>query len=734
MMRPHRAFALVLAAYFILTIAYGIMNPLFEAPDEHWHFFTAQYIATHAQLPFVAEDYDEWLSQEAAQPPLYYVLGALLIAPIDTSQARQQVWPNPLQSIGDASALANSNRFIHTAQEGWPWQGYVLAAHLLRLFSTLLGAGTLVCIYGAGRQLWPEMPNIALLAVGLVAFLPQFNFVHASVTNDALIVFLASLALWQMIRLWTTAVAPSPRALLFLGLTIGLAALSKNTGIALLAYAIATMGWLTLRPNPRANWRLLPRTLFWLITPTLLLAGWLWVRNWQLYGDWTAVNQFIRLADGDRHFTLWQVLGESNGLWLSLFGVFGWFNLRAPVWFYWLYTLLVLLAFGGYFYQLRSKPFHFPPLSTFHFPFSTELWLAGWVFLVYAALLSFMLRTPAAQGRLLFPALLPLALALANGLSHLPLPSFGPLSTIHFPLFTFFLPCPSIFILFFTIRPAYALPPQLTAVPIHAMPLHTTFDDGLQLLGVDWEETAVQPGQLVWLTLYWQASRPLSGEPPRVVVELFGRNLTRLAQLDSYHGRGLYPATLWPAGQIVADRVALRVDEEATAPVLARAFVHLTDSANEGTAVGTLKITPATWPPAQPVVANVGAWAKITAVTLSPNQAQAGQTLTVHVQWQVQQTPTTDLTTFVHLGPADQPPLATGDSPPLQGDYPTTAWASGEIINDSYTLTLPPNVANGRYPIWLGLYDPATGQRQPILVAGQPQTNDAFLVGEIEVK
>ena len=137
-------------------------------------------------------------------------------------------------SVGDASALININRFVHAGNEEWPWQGYTLAAHILRWLSTLLGLGTLVCIYLAGRLLWPRSSYRALLATALVAFLPQYNFLHASVSNDPLIIFLVSAALWQLIRLWQSGI--SRARLLLLGLTIGLAALSKR-----LAFLMATL-------------------------------------------------------------------------------------------------------------------------------------------------------------------------------------------------------------------------------------------------------------------------------------------------------------------------------------------------------------------------------------------------------------------------------------------------------------------------------------------------------------
>ena len=231
MRRAHWWLAVLLLAYTAVTVGYGIINPLFEAPDEHWHYFTTQTIADNRRLPFVApgDTYDEWLSQEAAQPPLAYILGSLLVANVDTASAREDVWLNKFADIGDASALININRFIHTGVETWPWQGYALAAHLLRLLSTVLGLGTLLFIYGSGRLLWPRDPLGALLAVGLVAFMPQYNFLHAAISNDPLIILLVSAALWQIVRLWQTGL--SNGRVLFLGLTVGLAALTKNAGI-----------------------------------------------------------------------------------------------------------------------------------------------------------------------------------------------------------------------------------------------------------------------------------------------------------------------------------------------------------------------------------------------------------------------------------------------------------------------------------------------------------------------
>ncbi|MCB0000581.1 MAG: hypothetical protein KDE56_32675, partial [Anaerolineales bacterium] len=218
------------------------------------------------------------------------------------------------------------------------------------------------------------------------------------------------------------------------------------------------------------------------ILPVLFIAGWLWWRNWQLYGDWTATSQFIRLAGGDREFTLWQVLGESGGLWRSTVAVFGWFNLLAPAWVYAVWNVLAVLGVLGLLRnigdrRLEIRDFFRAPISNLQSPISLSLLLFGWLLAVYAGLVLFMLRTPAAQGRLLFPAIVPLALGLAAGLHRWRwLDWLAPAAAL----------ATTIFCLWGVIGPAYAPPPLVDALPPTATPLDLHFGD-LTLLGIEME-------------------------------------------------------------------------------------------------------------------------------------------------------------------------------------------------------------------------------------------------------
>jgi hypothetical protein len=727
--------ALILLGYLALAVGYGLVNPLFEAPDEHFHFFTARYIARERALPALApgEDYDPLLSQEAAQPPLYYALSALLIAEINTDDAPEEIWLNPRVQLGDASAPTNTNQFVHTNAEGWPWHGYVLAAHVLRLFSAFLGLGTLLCLYGSARLIWPNRPGPALLATALVAFLPQFNFHHGAITNDVLIIFLASATIFQLLRLWHGAL--SRRRLLLLGATIGLAILTKAAGILLLAHACGVLLILAWR---KGEVRQGLRAALLVAGAALLMSGWLLWRNWSLYGDFTAANQFVRVAGGEQPIGLGEALGQLWAVRASFFAIFGWFNVRGPDWMYAVWEMLVLAALVG----LGWTAWRDRALLADSGARWRAVWLAGWPLLVLAGMILFMMRTPAAQGRLLFPALIPLAVGLAHGLWQWPrpLPALAPALAL----------VTSLYGLLGVIPAAYEPPPLIAPsdIPATAIRLDTPLGHNLTLLAAEIETAEAHPGDWAWLTLYWQATGPVpqateanaagsDGDPraPELVVLLLGRDMAVVGKLQTYHGGGLLPASLWPAGPVLADRFAVRLAPEMAVPTGVIANVRLATETID-VSLPAFKVTPTRWPSlSADVAARLGDHISLAEADLATLNTDRDTTVTVTARWQVSGPVASDYTTFVHLGDPSLPPLATGDSPPLKGSYPTRFWPSGEVITgDVYQLHIPADLPPGRYPISLGMYDPATLTRLPLAISGERQPGDAYQVGVVVVR
>ena len=735
--RSHRLLLVtVLGIYLALALSYGVVTPLFEAPDEHLHYFTAKFIAREGRLPTTLNP--GLMGQEAAQPPLYYILASAAVRIADAAGPDEQLWLNPKADPADprGESLArppiNVNLFIHGPAEAWPWHGYALAAHLMRLLSAAFGLGTLLCIYGAGRTVWPANPDRALLATGLIAFLPQFAFVHAVVTNDAAITFFSAAALWQLLRLTNgkpgTAARASSASLLLLGLTIGLAMLSKAAGLLLLVFCVAVLAVCAVAGRRHHRRSDLFRVALLVLAPAVLLGGWLLWRNWIFYGDPTAASQFVRLAGGERPYTLRQVWHDMDRVWFSLFAFFGWMNVRPPVWIWLVWSAIAVVAGAG---AIRTVSGSFRRRTTAGSPATLLLHpaviLFSWFVLVALAWLQFMLRTPADQGRLFFPALVPMALGTAYGLSRWPRP-WTQLAALGLALLT------SIYCLVAVIRPAYAQPPVVAAVPAEAAPLSVTLPEGQQLLGISIDTPTVRVGDWAWITLYWRDTGlvELSGAP-LAHLELFGRAFERIGLQTGYQGRGTFPVTLWPEDEIIEDRTAIRVEGSADAPVEARLTVK-TGEEGTGVEVGRLKVIPAGWPETTAPVAVLGDGIELAAAEVTPASAAPGESVEVRLRWQVTAPPGPALLhVFAHLGDPQLPPLAQFDGPLMAGEYPSRLWEAGEVMEETLVLTLPAELPPGEYPIHVGIYQYDTGNRLPVHIDGARQPADTYTVGRILV-
>jgi len=93
-------------------------------------------------------------------------------------------------------------------------------------------------------------------------------------------------------------------------------------------------------------------------------------------------------------------------------------------------------------------------------------------------------------------------------------------------------------------------------------------------------------------------------------------------------------------------------------------------------------------------------------------------------------------TVFMHV--VDQqgiPIMEPMDAPPLDGDWPTSAWLPGQTVADTRLIALPPNLHAGQYDVRVGFYDPASGVRLTAWQAdGTPWPDDAVVLAEVVAK
>jgi len=730
----------ILGLFLALGILYSVSTPILEASDELRHYPFVRRLAQGEGLPVQQAGAQTPWGQEGSQPPLYYALMGALTAWIDASDLPELMIPNPHAEVGVPLAFANKNHVLHTEQEAFPWRGATLAIHLIRLFSLVLAAGTVWCTYLIASELFPGQPAIALAAMAANAFLPMFLFISASVNNDTLVTLLSSVALLLMVRLVLRG-APWPR-LLLLGAVIGLACLSKLGALGLIPLAALALGlraFVTAQPQPPQD-ALLRRAARWVgsglvvALPVIAIAGWWYWRNWRLYGDPTGLTAMLDIA-GRRPVTpgVSQLLGEFQGFRINFWGLFGAVNiLMRPDWIYTLLDVATVFALIGLtawvFTRRRAGGYAYWPAL---------LVPAAWIGIEFAGLVRWTSMTAASQGRLMFPAIAAICLFLALGWLGVWSPRAqrrGAL-LIACGMFTIALLAP-----FLAIRPAYPRPSDLVVetVPATAQPADYVFGGVARLLGYELGDDSVAAGEPLDVTLYWQALEPMA-EDYSVYVQASGWRQA-LDQQDSYPGGGAYPTRRWLPGQIIRDRYRLVAPADIIGPGPAwlaaglydfRTMERLpvTDGAGRPVIYPTLarldiEPGPARWHPQQPLAVDFDGLARVTGFDVSAAEAAPGSEWELTLYWEALAPIATDYTVFVHVEDASGNIVAQTDLQPTGGVHPTSAWAPGQTLKDSYLLTIPEGTPPGDYRVFAGLYDAATGERLPLLDAeGRAQDN-----------
>jgi hypothetical protein len=113
---------------------------------------------------------------------------------------------------------------------------------------------------------------------------------------------------------------------------------------------------------------------------------------------------------------------------------------------------------------------------------------------------------------------------------------------------------------------------------------------------------------------------------------------------------------------------------------------------------------------------------------------QEGDQLTVSLHWRAERLMEKDYKIFVHvLDPATGARVAQDDSMPLRWAHRTTYWSAGEAVTDDIPLSLQ-NAPAGVYHVVVGVYEPETGERLPVMdKAGELQPDAQMLLPGSEI-
>ncbi len=707
----HKGLALVLALFLIVGFTYSVTTPLFEASDELWHYPFVKRLADGGGLPIQLSGQIGAWRQEGSQPPLYYALGALLTAAIDTSDMPAVRWINPHVDIGVLTQDRNVNMVIHTDAERWPYSGVVLAVRLVRCLSLFLGAVAVLAGYLLAKELAPDDDILALGAASFTAYNAMFLFITGSVNNDALVIPLSAIALWLMVRYVVG--RPTPWQWLLLGVVLGMASIAKASGLGLLALVSITGALVAWRQR---DWRELLVAGSMVALPVLAIGGWWYLRNWQLYRDPLGLNAFVAIV-GPRHPvpSMRQLLAEWKGFVMSYWGFFGGLNVAAPGWIYW-----TLSALGGV--GLLAAPLYvWRRIRAGSWPL--ERWLqlglvALWPAIVLVSLIRWTLMTVASQGRLMFSAITALSLLMAMGLSSLVPRRRGlTLAGVGALMLGIAVALP-----FTTILPAYAAPPSLTgneqATPSHS--LNITFDDSIRLLGYDLPDAQVAPGDTVLLTVYWQCLERVP-EDYSVFVHLLGQDEIILGQRDRYPGQGTYPTSLWLPGEVIVDTYAIEVPAAMLTPASLQVAIgmyrleenmRLPAVDSDGERLGDRVMLAQMIVPERvadgipnPVFFNLAREVALVGYSLDRTAAAPGETVQLTLYWRALRDLDRNYSVFAHLVGEGDRLWAQTDSWPRNGQSPTATWRKGQVVQDPYELAIAQDAPPGMFDLQVGMYD-----------------------------
>lgn len=756
----------ILGLFLGMGLWYSLATPPFETPDELYHYAFVRHLAAGNGLPVQNPAVEEAWSHEGSQAPLYYWVAGWLTSAIDQRDFAQLNVPNPRANIGDPLFPGNKNFILYSAA-AHPLQGSNLALHIARWLSLALGCLTLWLIYQIARlafsdyaqasQFWP----LALLPVLWVATIPQFTFISAACSNDSMVIATSTATVYWLARLLTKA-PHRPIALLewlFLGILVGLAALSKLQGLGLLPLvAVATL----LMAAVQRDWRLPFRAVLPVTLPLLLVAGWWYWRNYSLYGDWFGVTNLLANNGLRPEPITWDSFwGEFRGLRYSFWGIFGWFNILLPTWVYPLLDGVTVVALAGLPVAWLTKRTTTDKISTQGADL-VRLLLLSWVLISVALLIYWLNQATSSQGRLFFPALSAFAVLLVLGLQawlrYLPMRvqpilwSLTPLLMVGCSLYTLTILFPA----------SYNAPKPVSAIPATAQPLDVVYgeNDKLYLLALEIPNERFQPGDRVPVTLYLQAQAPIQDDY-QVFIQLLDENRMEVGNLTSHPGWGRNPTTLWQPGAIYADHYPVLIERAITgaSPLLAQVYIGFVDpqtekgdrlpipaqttagvKIEEGPFLSQVAISTSA-PPTVDIAtmtgndAEFGTVLKLTAVDF-PARLTVGDTapITVTLVWDTLGTPATDYTAFVHLLDESGERVSGFDQAPALR-FPTRYWRQGDRVVTQFPLTPP--TTTGEFALWVGLYEADSGGTLLLPItesAGQTTGDGRVLVGKLTVQ
>ncbi len=304
----------------------------------------------------------------------------------------------------------------------------------------LLGLGVVLLAYAIARRIYPERAALALGTAAFVAFLPQHLATVSQVGNDVLAELLFAAVLYILVSWVLDAGArdqgPGVRdqesggnrwSALTLGLLLGLILITKTTAYIAVPLAGGVLVWRWWRE--RASARRVVFDALMVALPALLLALPWYARDVAVYGwpDFLGLTRHDQIVVGQTRTGEFLAQVGWNAYmrraleftFKSFWGVFGWLGVFMDSRAYFLVALLSGVAAGGLVLRIADRGLRvgdsIADQSTIRNRKSALVLLAISALLTLLTYAWYNTQFVQHQGRYLFTALIPIALAFALG-------------------------------------------------------------------------------------------------------------------------------------------------------------------------------------------------------------------------------------------------------------------------------------------------------------------------------
>lgn len=275
--------------------------------------------------------------------------------------------------------------------------------------------------------------------------------------------------------------------------------------------------------------------------------------------------------------------------------------------------------------------------------------------------------------------------------------------------------------------PEEPIPAGLLQVP---QPLEVRWlGGGIQLVGLSQPPAEIVAGDSMILALYWQTWTALPGD---LTLSL---DLGEATSITTPFSRSQW--TTWRPGESIMEQYSVPIPPELPAgryPLTIRLLTDDDPTAGEAVVLLT-EVTvqstdrsftlPADIPVPLDFHLEDNIWLR--GFALDPADLLAGESAKLTLYWQAEAQPAGAYTTFVHLVAWDGSNVTQSDHWP--GDSLSNTWAPGQVILDEHWLDIPDEIPAGEYPLAVGLYTAASGDRLLIRdAAGQPVPDDRLML------